>query len=103
MFFVWPSKFHTFTKVQFKHLDYAGIVLIMVGTVLPVFIINQAAVKVYAWNSATTICVLVLSGFTWIFLMIWEWQLSKKQSFRNIRPQLPFRLLTDRAMASVFV
>jgi predicted membrane channel-forming protein YqfA (hemolysin III family) len=103
LFFFWPNNFQALEKVRFKHFDYVGIVLIILGTVLPVFIINQAAVREYAWNSAPTICVLVLSGLTWIFLLLWQWQLSKNPRFRLIRPQVPFRLITDPIMASVFV
>ncbi|RDL40000.1 Uncharacterized protein BP5553_04340 [Venustampulla echinocandica] len=102
-YFCWPNNFQALDKVQFRHLDYVGIVLVMLGTVLPVFIANQAAVREYAWNSATSICILVLSGLTWVILLLWQWQLSRNPRFRLIRPQLPFRLITDPVMASVFV
>lgn len=99
----WPSNFYTFEKVPLKHLDFLGIALVMLGTVLPVFIINQAAVKEYAWGSATTIAVLVLSGVLWIVLMLWQWQLSRNPRLSHIQPQLPFRLITARVLASVFM
>jgi predicted membrane channel-forming protein YqfA (hemolysin III family) len=102
-FFFWPNNFQILERMQFKHLDYMGIVLIMLGTVLPVYIVNEAAVREYAWNSATTISVLILSGLTWIVLLLWQWQLSKNPRFRLIRPQLPLRLISDPIMASVFV
>jgi predicted membrane channel-forming protein YqfA (hemolysin III family) len=84
-FFFWPNNFQILERVQFKRLDYVGIVLIMLGTVLPVYIVNEAAVREYAWNSATTVSVLILSGLTWIVLLLWQWQLSKNPRFRLIR------------------
>lgn len=102
-FFFWPNDLQTLERVQFKHLDYVGIILIMLGTVLPVYIVNQAAIREYAWNSAATIAVLILSGLTWIILLLWQWQLSSNSRFHLIRPQLPLRLITDPVMASVFV
>ena len=102
LFFLWPKNFRTFTRAQFRQLDYLGIVLVLLGTVLLVFILNQVAVKEYAWNSATTICVLILSGLAWIALFLWQWQLSRNPRFRRIRPQFPFRLDKDRIMLSIF-
>lgn len=103
LFFLWPKRFQTFTKTQFKQIDYLGIVLIMLGTVLPVFIMNQAAIREYAWNSATTIVIFIISGAAWIILVVWQWQLSKSVRFSRIRPQFPFQLMTDRVMLSVFL
>ncbi|KAJ6782868.1 hypothetical protein PWT90_07962 [Aphanocladium album] len=100
---LWPKRFRTFKKVQFKELDYVGILLVMVATVLPVFILNQAAVREYAWNSGTTIAILVLSGLAWISLILWQWYLFKNPRSYRIRPQVPFQLLKDRVLLAVIM
>lgn len=102
LLFLWPNDFHTFTKIKFKQLDYPGMILVMIGATLPVFILNEAAARQYAWNSATTIAVLVISGLVWIFLVLWQWQVSKRVKLRFIQPQLPFSLLKDRVLLSIF-
>ncbi|KAK4154959.1 MFS general substrate transporter [Chaetomidium leptoderma] len=100
LFFAWPKNFWTFKKVPFKHLDFLGALLLMMATVLLVFIINQATVRDYAWNSPQTIAVLALSGSAWFVLAWWQWYLSKAPSLGHIRPQIPWRLLSHRVLMS---
>lgn len=85
-------------NIPFKNLDYLGAVLVLAGTVLPVFIINQAAIRDYAWDNIVTVEVFVVAGTCWIVLFFWERDLSKKPRFSHIRPQLPFRILSSRVM-----
>lgn len=75
-----------------------GAVLVLAGTVLPVFIINQAAIKEYAWESATTITVLILAGLCWISLIVWQRVLFKNPKLHLIRAQLPWRIISNRVM-----
>ncbi|TPX07403.1 uncharacterized protein E0L32_002127 [Thyridium curvatum] len=103
LFFVWPSNFQSYTKVRFRHLDYLGTLFILVGTVLLVFIINQGAVREYAWSSAPTIAVFVLSGLSWIGLVFWQWEMSRRTKLRHIRPQFPFRILSNRVMMATII
>ncbi|OAA58692.1 Major facilitator superfamily domain, general substrate transporter [Cordyceps fumosorosea ARSEF 2679] len=100
---LWPKDYQLFVKISMRRLDYLGAVLILSATVLPVFIINQAAIQDYAWRSATTISVLVIGGLCWVGLVVWQRQLARDVRLRHIRPQLPFHILTSRVMlAAIF-
>ncbi len=90
--------FQTFTKLPLAHVDYVGTVLTMAGTVLLVFIINQIAVRAYAWNSAQTITVLVLSGVCWVALFPWQRHLDRSASLQHIKSPFPYRIMTSRVM-----
>lgn len=100
---VWPNDFHFAKNVRFRHLDYLGALLILVGSVLFVFILNEAAIRAYAWNSAPVIIVLIISALSWGVLVYWQWVVLSKPRFKQIRPQLPFRLLSSRVMVAGFV
>ncbi|KAI3055433.1 hypothetical protein CBS147352_2886 [Aspergillus niger] len=100
---VWPNDFHFSKNVRFRHLDYLGALLILVGSVLFVFILNEAAIRAYAWNSAPVIIVLIISALSWGALVYWQWVILSKPRFKQIQPQLPFRLLSSRVMVAGFV
>ncbi|GFF35577.1 hypothetical protein IFM46972_04597 [Aspergillus udagawae] len=103
LFFVWPNDSHAAKNARFKHLDYVGTLFIMLGSVVFVFILNQAASRVYAWKSAPVILIIVISGLAWIALVCWEWIVSWHPKLRHVLPQLPFRLLADRVMLAGFL
>ncbi|KAF5864307.1 hypothetical protein ETB97_008085 [Aspergillus alliaceus] len=103
LFFTWPNDFHATSVISFKHLDYLGTLLIMLGCVLFVFILNEAAVRAYAWKSAPVILIFIISGLAWIALVFWQWVVSWHPKLQLLRPQLPFRLLTNRVMLAGFV
>ncbi|KAL2820815.1 MFS general substrate transporter [Aspergillus cavernicola] len=103
LFIVWPKNFHLTKNIHFRHLDYLGTLLIMLGSVLFVFILNEAAIRVYAWKSAPVVLILVISGLSWIALVFWQWVVSWHPKLQLIRPQLPFRLLASRVMLAGFV
>lgn len=103
LLFLWPKDYQLFVRVDMRRLDYLGAVFILAATVLPVFIINQAAIRDYAWRSATTITVLVLGGLCWVALVLWQRQLARDPRFRLIRPQLPYNILTSRVMLAAIL
>lgn len=105
LFLVWPRDFHTknSSSPRFHQLDFLGNLCIMVGSVLLIFILNQAAMRVYEWRSAVVILLLTMSGFFWVGLFVWEWILTWHPRLGFIRPQIPFRLLTDRVMVAGFM
>ncbi|KAB5539418.1 major facilitator superfamily domain-containing protein [Coniochaeta sp. 2T2.1] len=98
LIFAWPKNMLTFAKTPFKYLDYVGTILMLGSTVLLVFIVNQAAIKEFAWNSAPTISVLIISGLCWIGMVLWQREISQNPNLKNIRPQFPWPVLTDRVM-----
>ena len=101
LIFAWPKDMLTFAKVPFKALDYVGTVLMLGCTVLLVFIVNQAAIEEFAWNSGPTISVLTISGLCWIAMVLWQREVFQNRRFRHIRPQFPWQVLTDRVMMCV--
>ncbi len=98
LLFAWPRNFQTFNKLPFSYIDYVGAILTMGSTVLLVFVMNQAAVRAYAWNSAPTIVILVLSGLCWIALVLWQRHIYCHPSLKHIRSQFPYRILSHRVM-----
>jgi predicted membrane channel-forming protein YqfA (hemolysin III family) len=103
LFILWPKDYQLFVKIPFRHLDYIGAVLVLAGTVLPVFIINQAAIKDYAWDSATTIIIFVLGGLCWVCLIIWQRVLFKNPKLHFIRAQLPWGIISSRVMVAAIL
>lgn len=102
LIFAWPKNMVTFARVPFRDLDYIGTVLMLGSTVLLVFIVNQAAIKEFTWNSAPTISVLTVSGLCWIAMVIWQRTISRNRKLRRIKPQFPWQVLTDRVMMCTF-
>ncbi|OAA47799.1 Major facilitator superfamily domain, general substrate transporter [Metarhizium rileyi] len=103
LFFIWPKDYQLFVGIPLRHLDYIGAILVLAGTVLPVFIINQAAIKDYAWDSAATIIIFILSGFCWVSLIVWQRVLFDNPKLHFIRAQLPWRIISSRVMvAAIF-
>ncbi|OIW35580.1 MFS general substrate transporter [Coniochaeta ligniaria NRRL 30616] len=98
LLFAWPKNMLTFAKVPFKNLDYVGTLFILGSTVLLVFIVNEAAIREFTWDSGPTISVLIISGLCWIAMVLWQREISRNPKFRHIRPQFPWQVLTDRVM-----
>ncbi|ATY61380.1 Major facilitator superfamily general substrate transporter [Cordyceps militaris] len=103
LLFLWPKDYQLFVRINPRRLDYLGAILILAATVLPVFIINQAAIRDYTWRSGTTISVLIIGGLCWVALVFWQRQLARDTRLSHIRPQLPYHILTSRVMlAAIF-
>jgi hypothetical protein len=75
----------------------------LAGTILPVFMINQAAIHDYPWKSPTTIIVFILAGLCWICVIFWQRELSRNPKYQHMRPQLPFRILSSRVMLAAIM
>lgn len=103
LFFLWPRDYQLTVPVSFRCLDYLGAILVLAGTVLPVFIINQAAIQDYAWKSGTTISILIISGLCWVVVIYWQRVLSRNPKYEHIHPQLPFRILSNRVMLAAIL
>jgi len=70
----------------------------MLSTVLPVFIINQATVGEYPWNSPQTIAILALSALAALTLVAWQRHLSQAPKLAHLRAQIPWRILSNRVL-----
>lgn len=103
LFVLWPKDYQLFVKISMRRLDYIGAILILAATVLPVFILNQAAIRDYAWRSGPTISILIISGLCWIGLVLWTRHLAKSPKLKHIRSQLPWDILTSRVMLAAIL
>ena len=70
----------------------------MLSTVLPIFIINQATVGEYPWNSPQTIAILTLSALAALALVAWQRHLSQAPKLAHLRAQIPWRILSNRVL-----
>jgi len=98
LIFAWPKNMATFQPAPLKHLDYIGAILMLGGTVLLVFILNQAAIREYAWDSGATIAVLIISILCLLSLVLWQRFVSRNRNYRHIRAQFPFEIMSDRVL-----
>ncbi|WPH04784.1 Hypothetical protein R9X50_00768000 [Acrodontium crateriforme] len=103
LYFLWPRDYQLLVKVPIRYLDFSGAILVLVGTILPVFIINQAAIREYAWNSAATISILIISGLSWIGLAVLQRYLAKNPKYRLIRAQFPWRIMHSRVLMAAII
>lgn len=103
LFFLWPNDYQLLVKIPLRYLDFFGALLVLAGTVLPVFIINQAAIRDYAWNSATTIIIFIISGLCWIVLVFWQRHLTRNPKFKLTRAQFPWRIMSSRVMIAAIM
>ncbi|KAM3498691.1 hypothetical protein MY10362_008003 [Beauveria mimosiformis] len=85
------------------NLDFPGAILIIAGVTLPIFVISQASIGVYAWSSPTTISVLVVSALMWICLLVWQQQMPWWPRFSGTLSQLPWEILTNRILLAALI
>lgn len=55
----------------------------------------------FAWKSAYVISLLVVSGFLWIALFVWERHVTLREG--ELEPVLPWRFVKNRAMISLLL
>ncbi len=100
---LWPTEYHKFISIKFKHVDYIGMILILLGTVLPVVTMHEISVKEFLWDSCPTISLLIVSGIAWGLLIAWQWWISRSQRLRFLQAQLPFRMIAERVIVAALL
>jgi len=85
----WPNdkSSRSFSRQSLLSIDIAGCVLLLAASVLLIFALQEAGAHVYAWNSATTIASLSISGVACLAFLAWQQWLA---SHPNIATKVVF-------------
>ncbi|KAI0405746.1 putative multidrug resistance protein fnx1 [Xylaria palmicola] len=89
-----------FARSTIERLDILGATLLLFA-VLSLTAGFEEADSRFPWNSAYVITLLVLSGFFWIALSLWERHITLKDGTQE--PVLPWRFVTNRVMTGVLL
>ncbi|KAJ5390077.1 MFS general substrate transporter [Penicillium cataractarum] len=84
----------------FRRIDIVGAFLLVAATVLLVTGLDEADEQ-FAWRSAFTIAVLVISGVLWILFAIWERRVTLNAS--TTEPVFPWRFFQNRVWISMLL
>ncbi|MCJ1476102.1 hypothetical protein MMC13_004767 [Lambiella insularis] len=99
--FLYPSHHPKHTLAQgVLQVDWPGLTLSLAATILLVFAL-QSAGATYAWQSATIVAPLAVSGVCFVLFVIWQYTLSR---FPNLGapPVFPSRLVRQRVIVASF-
>jgi hypothetical protein len=88
------------TKQTRKKLDFLGATLLLLASLSLTAAFEEAGSQ-FPWKSAYVITLLIVSGFLWIGLVVWERHVTRKST--PMEPVLPWRFMTDRAMLSLLL
>ncbi len=96
----WPRAEKTYTrpKVSLRSLqqvDWLGAVLLLGGSTLLVFALQEGGSTAFSWRSPTIICTLTFSGFCWIAFFTWTSWLSFGPTHR-LRAIFPMTIAISR-------
>ncbi|MCJ1263264.1 hypothetical protein MMC22_003134 [Lobaria immixta] len=83
-----------FSRANLAKLDIVGAGLMLSGSLLLATALLEASTR-FAWSSAATISLLVISGLSWICFFIWEWYITGGDGKQE--PVFPWRFVYDRA------
>lgn len=83
-----------FSRANLAKLDIVGAGLMLSGSLLLATALLEASTR-FAWSSAATISLLVISGLSWICFFIWEWHITGGDGKQE--PVFPWRFVYDRA------
>ncbi|KAI0188247.1 putative multidrug resistance protein fnx1, partial [Astrocystis sublimbata] len=83
-----------------QRIDTPGTILILLATLTLVAALQEAGQQ-FPWKSAYVITLLVISGFLWAGLAIWERHVTFSNSIRE--PILPWRFLLSREIVAVLL
>nr|POE88313.1 efflux pump fus6 [Quercus suber] len=92
-------------RVKLSDVDWLGALLLLAASVLLVFGLQQAGSTAFAWNSAGSIVVFVLSGLCWIAFVIWIVYLHRRcQAGKSNREGIfPLSVVVRGKMAVVII
>ena len=104
MLWVYPSRpgDRKFLKRTIIQVDWLGFVLLIAGSVVLVFALQEGGLK-YPWESSTIIASFVVAAICWISFGIWEGYLSRGISSNAMVAVFPLRLVKNRIVAASLV
>ena len=76
MLLCWPRQFRTYKKPDIswqslRQVDWLGAILLLAASTLLVFAFQEGGSTAYAWNSATIVSTLTISGICWVAFFSW--------------------------------
>lgn len=86
--------------ISVRHMDYLGSLLLLSGSILLIFSLQEAGTLTYSWGSSVIISCTILSLVSWIGLFTWQYYLTFVHKTTYIVPVFPLRLLTRRVMGT---
>lgn len=89
-----------FSRATLDRVDIPGSLLLLLA-VLSLTAGFEEAGALYPWRSAYVITLLVVSGFLWIALALWERRVTRKDGPREA--VLPWRFFTNRVMVGILL
>ena len=96
----WPKSPKQKTKLKwpilFAQVDIPGALLLLVGSTLLVFALQEAGSRRYNWDSAAIIVSLVVSFTCWFAFVAWIFWLDYNQSRVQIKPIFPLSVALKR-------
>jgi len=106
----WPSprlppglKNYSVMKALSSHVDFIGALLLLMGTAILVFAMDQAGAAQYTWSSPTIIATFSASGICFLSFFGWIILLHSMGGKIPISPIIPVRVLTHRILASALL
>lgn len=101
MLWIYPSRpgDSNFLKRAFAQIDWLGFGLLIAGSVMLVFPLQEGGLK-YPWGSGAIIASFVVAGLCWIAFGIWEGILSRGISGNSMVAVFPIRLIKNRIVAA---
>ncbi|KAF7880499.1 uncharacterized protein EAF02_007345 [Botrytis sinoallii] len=81
-----------------KRVDFVGAFLLLSASVLVITALLEVS-TVFTWSSATTVCLLTISGLIWIGFIVWEWFVGSSKDIQE--PMFPRVLLENRTWMGI--
>jgi ABC-type uncharacterized transport system permease subunit len=86
-----PSK--KFSRQSLKRVDFLGTALLLSATILLVTVLEETGWN-YAWGSAFSIVLLVVSVVSWALFLGWSYKITKEDGVREA--VFPWRFMQNR-------
>lgn len=106
LYFIWPQDaqrgFHL-VRISLGQVDWLGAALLLLFTTLFTFSIQQAGSRVYDWDSAIIIALLVVGCLGFVALIAWSWTVSRLTRLNRVAGILPWRILTNRVLGAAIL
>ncbi|KAK7962517.1 uncharacterized protein PG986_003342 [Apiospora aurea] len=100
----WPSRYGSRSSMagSYKRLDLPGIFLVIGGSTLLVFSLQQAGSFSMSWDSPVIVATLTIAALCWIVFVAWEYLLETKH-YMGIQPLFSSKLVAMRPYMAALV